>query len=83
MDNEKEEIEKWEAEDKEGKTASGGAAGGTLTEKKVKDREFYDLLGVPTSATQRKSKKLITRKPGRFTPISAQMTQMLQQSSRH
>lgn len=57
LDKEKEETERWEAENKEGKTASGGAAVGSLNEKKVKDREFYDLLGVSTNATQSEIKK--------------------------
>lgn len=54
LNKDKEEVEKREAELKIGggaKTASGGTVGAAdINEKKVKDREYYDLLGVPTNA---------------------------------
>lgn len=57
LDQEKDIIEKEELEKKKtslqgGKTSSTGSSSSSLnSEKKVKDREYYDLLGVSTSAT--------------------------------
>lgn len=42
------EIEKWESDKISGKS---GRVGGVLNEKKVKDKESYDLQGISTSAT--------------------------------
>ena len=59
LDEEYKEIEKLEQEMKD---TNGGGAGKTntsqaATEKKVKDRQYYDLLKVPTSASQADIKK--------------------------
>ena len=60
LDKDKEEVERLERElsdGKAGRTASGDAAKTDMNEKKVKDREFYDLLGVSTSASAGEIKK--------------------------
>ena len=62
LNKDKEEVEELEAAlkaEKEGTatTASGEAAKTDLNEKKVKDREFYDLLGVSTNASAADIKK--------------------------
>lgn len=54
MDKEMEEVQQLEAE-KSGKPTSD--TGETLAERKVKDRDFYDLLKVSTNATQAEIKK--------------------------
>ena len=60
LNKDKEEVEELEAKVKAEKahtTASGDAAKVDLNEKKVKDREFYDLLGVSTNASAGDIKK--------------------------
>lgn len=60
LNKDKEEVEEMEAKLKAEKahtTASGDAAKLDLNEKKVKDREFYDLLGVSTNASAGDIKK--------------------------
>eukprot|EP00804_Cyclotella_cryptica_P020564 CCRYP_003407-RA/>CCRYP_003407-RA protein AED:0.20 eAED:0.20 QI:141/1/1/1/0.5/0.33/3/2533/626 len=61
LNKDKEEVEKMEAEitskKSGGTTASGGVAKADLNEKKVKDREFYDMLGVSTNASAGDIKK--------------------------
>lgn len=57
LDKDKAEVEELEAAliaEKTGTTASGGT---DMNEKKVKDREFYDLMGVSTNATAGDIKK--------------------------
>ena len=73
LDAEAKEIEDLEAERAADKTASGerpsgsGAPGG-LNERKVKDRKYYDLLGVSTSATQGQIKKAYYREARKVHP---------------
>ena len=60
LDEDVRETERLEAELAAEKKAAGGAdsaAVSSLSEKKVKDREFYDLLGVSTSASSGDIKK--------------------------
>mmetsp|Transcript_22962 Transcript_22962/g.49688 ORF Transcript_22962/g.49688 Transcript_22962/m.49688 type:complete len:630 (+) Transcript_22962:108-1997(+) len=60
LNKDKEEVEALEAAlkaEKDGTTASGDGAKMDLNEKKVKDREFYDLLGVSTNASASDIKK--------------------------
>ncbi|EJK65219.1 hypothetical protein THAOC_13951 [Thalassiosira oceanica] len=61
LDEDVKETERLEAELAAEKKAAGGggeaAASSSLSEKKVKDREFYDLLGVSTSASAGDIKK--------------------------
>lgn len=60
LDKDKKEVEELEAAlkaEKTGTTASGDTATTDMNEKKVKDREFYDLLGVSTSASAGEIKK--------------------------
>ena len=68
LDGEREEIEKWEAMKQDGKTASGDSVGGFLEEKKVKDREYYDLLGISTSATPTQIKKAYYKEARKVHP---------------
>lgn len=60
LNKDKDEVEELEAAlkaSKEGTTASGDTAKVDMNEKKVKDREFYDLLGVSTNASAGDIKK--------------------------
>jgi hypothetical protein len=60
LNKDMEEVQELEAvlkAEKAGTTASGDAAKIDINEKKVKDREFYDLLGVSTNASAGDIKK--------------------------
>lgn len=60
LEKDKEEVERLEAAllaAKAGQSSNGNLAGLDMNEKKVKDREFYDLLGVSTGATAGQIKK--------------------------
>lgn len=72
LNKDKEEVEEMEAKLKSEKahtTASGDAAKLDLNEKKVKDREFYDLLGVSTNASAGEIKKAYYKEVRRQTYV--------------
>ena len=58
-------IDALEAELKDGKNLT---ASGNMMEKKVKNREFYDLLGVLTNATPRETKKAYYKEARKVHP---------------
>ncbi|KAL7433568.1 hypothetical protein ACHAXM_004167 [Skeletonema potamos] len=75
LNKDKEEVEKRETELKSGgrKTASGGTVGATgINEKKVKDREYYDLMGVPTDASAGEIKKAYYKEARKCHPDKCQ-----------
>lgn len=65
LDNEIEEVQRLQEEKKAGGATETGA---TLTERPVKDREFYDLLKVSTNASQGDIKKAYYKEARRCHP---------------
>jgi len=65
IDTEVADIDRLAAESKEGKNLS---ASGNMMEKKVKDREFYDLLSVSTNATPGEMKKAYYKEARKVHP---------------
>ena len=70
LSEEYKEVEKLASELDNGKKNEfgAGAGGGNGPEKNVKDREYYDLLGVPTNATQAQIKKAYYREARKVHP---------------